>query len=118
MPFLGNIGPGELIIILIIALVVFGPGKLPEVGQALGKGIREFRRAASDVTDATRVDTSPAPQPTPPAATATATPQATAAPATIAAPAPPVPPAVASAAPASAPTESEGAGTNAGQPAA
>jgi len=37
----------ELILILIIALIVFGPGKLPEVGKALGKGIQEFRRATS-----------------------------------------------------------------------
>lgn len=41
MPF--NIGPGELIIVLIIALIVVGPGKLPDVGAALGKSIREFR---------------------------------------------------------------------------
>lgn len=39
----------ELILILIIALVVFGPGKLPEVGRALGKGIQEFRRASSEI---------------------------------------------------------------------
>ncbi|VBB06267.1 bacterial sec-independent translocation tatb protein signature [Lucifera butyrica] len=38
----------ELIVILIIALVVFGPGKLPEVGRALGKGIQEFKRAAAE----------------------------------------------------------------------
>jgi len=37
----------ELILIQIIALIVFGPGKLPEVGKALGKGIQEFRRATS-----------------------------------------------------------------------
>jgi len=34
----------ELVLILVIALVVFGPGKLPEVGKALGKGINEFRK--------------------------------------------------------------------------
>ncbi len=37
----------ELILILIIALVVFGPGKLPEVGKALGRSLQEFRRATS-----------------------------------------------------------------------
>ena len=47
MPF--NVGPGELIIVLVIALLVVGPGRLPDVGAALGKSIREFRRAASDV---------------------------------------------------------------------
>jgi sec-independent protein translocase protein TatA len=54
MPF--NIGPLELIIVLVIALLVLGPGKLPEVGSALGKSIREFRKAATDVQDATRLD--------------------------------------------------------------
>lgn len=44
-----NIGMSELILILIIALVVFGPGKLPEVSKALGKSLQEFRKAASDV---------------------------------------------------------------------
>ncbi|MBI4318215.1 MAG: twin-arginine translocase TatA/TatE family subunit [Chloroflexi bacterium] len=49
MNFFG-IGPGELILILVIALIVFGPGKLPEVGSALGKGIREFRRVTGEAT--------------------------------------------------------------------
>ncbi|MBR5912755.1 MAG: twin-arginine translocase TatA/TatE family subunit [Selenomonadaceae bacterium] len=40
-----GIGAGELIIILIAGLVIFGPGKLPEVGRAIGKGLREFRKA-------------------------------------------------------------------------
>ena len=69
MPF--NIGPGELILILVIALVVLGPGKLPDVAQSLGKSLREFRKAASDVTDAAKID---APQPAPPATTSTAAP--------------------------------------------
>ena len=43
MPF--NLGPAEVIIILVIVLIVFGVGRLPEVGGALGKSIREFRRA-------------------------------------------------------------------------
>ncbi len=38
-----GIGAPELVVILIIALVVFGPGKLPEIGSALGKGIRDFK---------------------------------------------------------------------------
>ncbi len=69
MPF--NIQGPELILILIIALVVLGPGRLPDVGAALGKSIREFRKAASDVKEATKIDTSPAPSvpsSTPPAA--------------------------------------------------
>jgi sec-independent protein translocase protein TatA len=38
-------GMPEMIIILVIALVVFGPGKLPQLGQALGSGIRNFKKA-------------------------------------------------------------------------
>jgi sec-independent protein translocase protein TatA len=44
-----NIGPWELLLILVIMLIVFGPGKLPEVARALGKAIREFRKASSSV---------------------------------------------------------------------
>ncbi|HSO28797.1 MAG TPA: twin-arginine translocase TatA/TatE family subunit [Candidatus Sulfomarinibacteraceae bacterium] len=54
MPF--NIQGPELIILLVIALLVLGPGKLPEVGSALGKTIREFRKAASDVKESTNLD--------------------------------------------------------------
>jgi sec-independent protein translocase protein TatA len=64
MPF--NIGAPELIVILVIALLVIGPGKLPDVGSALGKSIREFRKASSDVQDATKIDASPS-QPAQPA---------------------------------------------------
>ncbi len=42
-----NFSMPELALVLVIALVVFGPGKLPEVGKALGKGIQEFKRATS-----------------------------------------------------------------------
>ncbi len=45
MPF--NVGPMELIVVLIIALVVLGPKKLPEVGKSLGKGMREFKDSIS-----------------------------------------------------------------------
>jgi TatA/E family protein of Tat protein translocase len=55
MPF-PNIGAPELIVILIIALVVLGPGKLPDVAASLGKSLREFRKAATDVSDAAKVD--------------------------------------------------------------
>ena len=46
MPF-NNIGPMELIIVLVIALLVIGPKKLPEVGKSLGKGMREFKESIS-----------------------------------------------------------------------
>jgi sec-independent protein translocase protein TatA len=42
-----NVGPFELAIVLIIALIVFGPKRLPELGRSLGKGIREFRGSVS-----------------------------------------------------------------------
>ncbi len=42
-----NIGPMEILVVLIIALVVFGPKRLPELGQSIGKGIREFRGSLS-----------------------------------------------------------------------
>ena len=40
-----GIGAGEFIVILIVGLIVFGPSKLPEIGRAIGKGLREFRKA-------------------------------------------------------------------------
>ena len=54
MPF--NIGPFELLLVLILALLILGPGKLPEVGNALGRTIREFRKASTDVEDSLRVE--------------------------------------------------------------
>jgi len=55
---LPNIGIPELILILALALIVFGPGKLPEVGKSLGKTIREFRKSSretfADVTDSVK----------------------------------------------------------------
>ena len=48
---LGNIGPLEIAIVLIIALIVFGPKRLPELGRSLGKGIREFRGSISGDDD-------------------------------------------------------------------
>ena len=46
-----NIGPAEMIVILIIALIVFGPKRLPEIGRTVGKGLREFRKASQDLKD-------------------------------------------------------------------
>jgi len=64
-----NIGPVELVIILVIALLILGPGRLPSVGASLGKSIREFRKAATDISDAASIDTTPttpaAPAPAP-----------------------------------------------------
>jgi sec-independent protein translocase protein TatA len=71
MPFLGH-WP-VLVIILVVVLIVYGPGKLPEVGGAIGKAMREFRKASTDLTDEIKRGTSsePAadsrPTPAPPA---------------------------------------------------
>ncbi len=46
---LGSIGMPELIIIFVIALIVFGPRKLPDLGRSLGQGISEFKKATSDM---------------------------------------------------------------------
>jgi sec-independent protein translocase protein TatA len=48
MPF--NLGPGELMLILAIALVVLGPKRLPEAGRSLGKGMREFKESLSNIS--------------------------------------------------------------------
>lgn len=65
-----TIGAPELIIILVIALLILGPGKLPEVGASIGKSIREFRKASSDINESVKVDTTPIPA-NPPASTST-----------------------------------------------
>lgn len=69
----------EWIVILVIALLILGPGKLPDVASAVGKSIREFRKASSDVQEATRLDPAPTPPPVaaaPPVATTPAPPAA------------------------------------------
>jgi len=45
----GSLGFGEVMMILIIGLIIFGPKKLPEIGRSLGNAIREFRRASNDI---------------------------------------------------------------------
>ena len=57
---LGNIGPLEIVVVLIIALIVFGPKRLPELGRSLGRGIREFRGSLGGNDDD---EDSPAPSP-------------------------------------------------------
>ena len=98
-----NIGAPELIIILVIALLVLGPGKLPEVGASPGKSIREFRKASTDLQESVKVDVDTSPwkagaAAAPIAAVEPVTPVAPVAPATAvdAAPAAPPAPAVSS----------------------
>lgn len=52
MPF--NLGLPELLIVLVVVIIVFGVGRLPEIGGALGKGIKEFRRSQKDLDEETR----------------------------------------------------------------
>lgn len=47
MPF--SLGPGEMIFIMVVLLLLFGAKKLPELGSGLGKGIREFKRSMNDI---------------------------------------------------------------------
>ena len=49
-------GPMELILLLVIVLIIFGPGKLPDIGSAVGKGIREFRKASNELEESVRGD--------------------------------------------------------------
>ncbi len=46
-----NIGATELVLVLALALIIFGPGKLPDLGKAVGKTIKEFRRSSMEIMD-------------------------------------------------------------------
>jgi TatA/E family protein of Tat protein translocase len=61
MPFVGALEPPHLILILVIVLVIFGPGKLPQLGKSLGDGIREFKKSVDNPAEATTTDAPPAP---------------------------------------------------------
>jgi TatA/E family protein of Tat protein translocase len=86
MPFGAGHWP-YLLILLVIVLIIWGPGKLPELGSGMGKAIREFRKASSEVKDSI-VQSTAEPAPAPPVPP---TPAAPAAPAPPTAPAAPVP---------------------------
>lgn len=49
-----NLGPAEILVVLVIALLVFGPNRLPEVGKQVGRGMREFRRVQDSVRNELR----------------------------------------------------------------
>lgn len=53
----GSLGFSEVMMILIIGLIIFGPKKLPEIGRSLGNAIREFRRASNDIVNTLSLDT-------------------------------------------------------------
>ena len=54
-----GMGIPELLVIMVIVFVLFGAGKLPEVGKALGKGIRSFKKEMNSLDDALKTDTEP-----------------------------------------------------------
>jgi len=58
---LGNFSGGELLVIAVLFLLIFGAHRLPEAGKAVGKGIREFKRALTEAEDAIRSDQPPSP---------------------------------------------------------
>lgn len=51
IPLIGNIGMPELLIIMVVVLLVFGAKRLPEIGQSMGKGIREFKKSLREVKE-------------------------------------------------------------------
>ena len=53
----GRLGATELILILVIALIIFGPSKLPEMGRAIGQSIKEFRKAGREIVSDSEEDT-------------------------------------------------------------
>jgi sec-independent protein translocase protein TatA len=69
----GALQPGHLIVILVIVLLVFGPGKLPELGRAMGDGLRELKKATGGDDASKDSGTAAATTTTPPSATATGT---------------------------------------------
>jgi sec-independent protein translocase protein TatA len=54
---MGPIGWPELVILLVVVLIVFGPGKLPDIGNAIGRGVKEFRKASNDLESSIRGET-------------------------------------------------------------
>lgn len=62
--FEGSIGSGELLLIFVVVLLLFGSERLPKVARGIGKAMEEFRRAAREVTDELKMaDRAPPPQP-------------------------------------------------------
>lgn len=54
-----NLGTPELIVILVVALIILGPKRLPELAKSLGRGLREFRKATEDIKDSLEKDLRP-----------------------------------------------------------
>lgn len=56
-----NLGVPEIIVIALVALIVFGPSRLPELSRAVGRGMREFRKAVSEMEDRIEAESQPPP---------------------------------------------------------
>lgn len=52
----GKIGLWEMLLILAVALIIFGPAKLPELGRSIGNGLREFKKATKELKDSVTLD--------------------------------------------------------------
>ncbi len=57
-----SLGFGEILVILLVALLVFGPRRLPEMGRTMGRSLREFRRAAADIRSELELDIDESPR--------------------------------------------------------
>ncbi|MBE3549959.1 MAG: Twin-arginine translocation protein TatAd [Brockia lithotrophica] len=56
---LSNIGVGGFLVILLLALIIFGPNRLPEIGRAFGTTLKEFKKAATELQDTVSLDSRP-----------------------------------------------------------
>jgi sec-independent protein translocase protein TatA len=68
-----SLGPAEIMVVLVVALIVLGPNRLPEAGRQLGRAVREMRRWSTRLQDEVRSTLNEEPEPMPPAASSTTT---------------------------------------------
>ncbi len=73
MPFLGSAHWFDLLIVAVLALLVFGPKKLPEIGSAVGKTYKEFRKSIGEITESVKLDAAKKDTPMPTATITAAT---------------------------------------------
>ena len=60
---MGNFGPAEMLVIVVFALLVFGPRRLPEIARSVGKAVREFKKATSEFTEELSLEVEERPKP-------------------------------------------------------
>jgi Tat protein translocase TatB subunit len=71
-----SLGPAEIMVVLLVALIVLGPSRLPEAGRQVGKALAEMRRWSTRLQDEVRTTLDAEPEPLPPAASSTTAPGA------------------------------------------